>query len=187
MLPAAILALVVVVVGGHVYRWTWTGFDRNSQLWDVLHVVVLPVVLATLPLWYHTRDRWRVQWRVVFAVTALAFTCVVVGGYVGGWQWTGFQGNTLWDWLELLALPLVVAALPLWFETHIRRVAEWRWLYATLLACLAVVVVGGYRLGWTWTGFQGNTLYDWLRLLMVPFVLPAVLAWLSARRHVSTH
>jgi hypothetical protein len=27
---------------------------------------------------------------------------------VGNWKWTGFRGNTLWDWLHLLLLPLLL-------------------------------------------------------------------------------
>jgi len=42
-----------------------------------------------------------------------------------------------------------------------------------------VLVLGGYVLGWAWTGFRGNTLWDWLELLVVPFVLPVVLLQLS--------
>jgi len=43
------------------------------------------------------------------------------------------------------------------------------------------VVIGGYRLHWAWTGFEGNTFRDWLSLLIVPFLLPASLAWFAAR------
>ena len=32
----------------------------------------------------------------------------VLGGYLGRWSWTGFTGNTLWDWLHLLLLPLLL-------------------------------------------------------------------------------
>jgi hypothetical protein len=37
---------------------------------------------------------------------------------------------------------------------------------------------------WTWTGYQGNTLWDWLQLLLLPLVfptilLPALLKWIS--------
>ena len=93
----------------------------------------------------------------------------------------GFKGNTLWDWLELLALPVVVASLPLWFSTNKRFESRWRLVGMAGLVVFVVVVVGGYALGWGWTGFQGNTLWDWLRLLLVPFVLPVTLAWFSAR------
>jgi hypothetical protein len=40
-------------------------------------------------------------------------------------------------------------------------------------AVLGVLVVGGYLLGWEWNGFTGNTLWDWINLLLVPFALPA--------------
>ena len=104
----------------------------------------------------------------VIAVCAL-------GGYLGGWAWTGFRGNTLWDWLHLLVLPVVLALLPLWLRTHTRL--ELVWVVALGLAGLVfvVLVLGGYVLGWAWTGFRGNTLWDWLELLVVPFVLPVVL------------
>ena len=39
-----------------------------------------------------------------------AFAAVVLAGYVVPLAWTGFPGNTLWDWLQLVLLPLVVAA-----------------------------------------------------------------------------
>ena len=99
--------------------------------------------------------------------------------------WTGFPGNTFWDWLELLALPLVVAFLPLWFETHRRLEGRWRAALSLVLTAFVIIVVGGYRLDWTWTGFAGNTVRDWLQLLVVPFVLPATLAWFAARRGAS--
>jgi hypothetical protein len=76
---------------------------------------------------------------------------------------------------------MVVASLPLWFATHKRFEGRWRVVGLSMLVVFVAVVVGGYALGWGWTGFQGNTLWDWLRLLLVPFVLPATLAWFSAR------
>lgn len=44
-----------------------------------------------------------------------------------------------------------------------------------------MTVFGGYVLDWRWTGFHGNTLRDWLHLLLVPFVLPLGFTWLSLR------
>jgi len=49
----------------------------------------------------------------VFA--ALVFLIVVICGYLFGWKWTGlvrdtnFHRRTLWDWLELLIVPAVLA------------------------------------------------------------------------------
>ena len=47
-----------------------------------------------------------------------------------------------------------------------------------------VTVIGGYVLRWSWTGYAGNTLWDWLTLLLLPLVfptilLPALLRWIS--------
>jgi hypothetical protein len=30
------------------------------------------------------------------------------GGYAGGWGWTGYPGNTLWDWVQLLLAPIAI-------------------------------------------------------------------------------
>jgi hypothetical protein len=174
-------AFVVVLAAGYIQRWSWTGFRRDRQLWDLLHLIVLPAVLATLPLWYRTRTNWQRAWHLAFGAIAVGLSVVIVGGYSLGWSWTGFQGNTLWDWLELLALPVVVALLPLWFETHRRLEAEWRIGFSVLGAAFAVTIVGGYGLGWSWTGFQGNTLLQWVHMLFVPFILPASIAWYSTQ------
>ncbi|HUZ20689.1 MAG TPA: hypothetical protein VMU75_08990 [Acidimicrobiales bacterium] len=179
-------AFAVVLAAGYILRWHWTGFQQHRQLWDLLHLIVLPLVLATLPLWFRTRARWHVQWRFVFAAVLAAFVVLVIGGYALGWTWTGFQGNTLWDWLELLALPVVVALLPLWFETHRRLEARWRIAFALVASTFVVIVVGGYALDWTWTGFEGNTLLQWMRLLFMPFILPASIAWFSTRAELES-
>jgi hypothetical protein len=50
-----------------------------------------------------------------------------------------------------------------------------------MLIGFAVLVTAGYGFDWGWTGFPGNTLWDWLHLVLVPFVLPVALAWVSAR------
>ncbi|HEY5202468.1 MAG TPA: hypothetical protein VIJ31_16330 [Acidothermaceae bacterium] len=180
-LPALVVGFVLIVAAGYAFKWRWTGFNKDDQLWDLMHVVLLPVVLATLPLWYRTRERWMIGWRWVLGGVVVAFIVLVIGGYTLGWTWTGFPGNTFWDWLELLALPVVVAFLPLWFETHATMAREWRLVAGALLVGFVVVVIGGYRLHWAWTGFEGNTFRDWLSLLIVPFLLPASLAWFAAR------
>jgi hypothetical protein len=51
---------------------------------------------------------------------------------------------------------------------------------ACAVAAFAVAVVGGYAYDWRWTGFQGNTLFDWLKLLIAPLLLPVMLAPFAA-------
>jgi uncharacterized protein YjbI with pentapeptide repeats len=48
---------------------------------------------------------------------ALALLAVVTLLIIGGAQygWTGFGGKSLWDWLQLLIVPLVLATVGLWF------------------------------------------------------------------------
>ncbi len=58
------------------------------------------------------QSRWRPtrgQLLWVSGIAALAFVITVVCGYLFGWKWTGLPERTLWDWLSLLIVPLVLA------------------------------------------------------------------------------
>ena len=56
----------------------------------------------------------RTIWTFAGAVALGVFAILVVGGYAFGWKWTGLSGSvTLWDWLEVLALPVAIATAPL--------------------------------------------------------------------------
>ena len=85
-----------------------------------------------------------------------------------GWNWTGFQGNRLWEWINLLLLPVALAVVSISFKGYERP-----WATALALAAILLLVsaVGGYAFGWRWTGFQGNHLWDWLKLLVLPVAL----------------
>jgi hypothetical protein len=112
---------------------------------------------------------------------ALALVVMVVSLAGAGWHWTGFDQNPhLWDWLHLLILPMVLTLLPIWVRTHLSRARAWRVGLSCVARILVVLVVGGYLLGWEWTGFAGNTLWDWLDLLLVPFAIPAAVTVLNA-------
>jgi hypothetical protein len=121
--------------------------------------------------------------RTALSVGAGSVAVVVVlllGGYAFGWGWTGYRNQTgevnkLWDWLTLLLQPLTLALLPLWLRSGARRRRDWLVLGTAAAVVFLVLVVGGYRLGWSWTGFAGNTLWDWLKLFLMPFLLPLVL------------
>jgi uncharacterized membrane protein len=174
------LAFAVTIVGGEWLGWTWTGFADNNTVWDWLHLLILPAVLTAAPVWYGTRRSARVEWRLLLGAAAIAFVVLLAGGYWLGWTWTGFDGRTLWDWLELLVLPVAVTAFPIWLALRRRVHPRARRLGTALLLGFLVLVTAGYGFDWEWTGFPGNTLWDWLHLLLVPFVLPVVLAWFSA-------
>ena len=60
--------------------------------------------------------RWRptslreLLW-VVGIVVALAFAFIVLCSYLFWWKGTGFPGRTVWDWLDLLIVPAVLAVV----------------------------------------------------------------------------
>jgi hypothetical protein len=182
-LAALAIAFAVLIVGGYRLGWTWTGFEDNGTIWDWLQLLVLPVVLTLLPVWYRTRRSLRSEWRGAAAISALGALVLVVGGYAYDWHFTGFPGKTLWDWLDLLVLPFALTLLPISLESSWGRLREMRIALSAAGIALGLLVVAGYAFDWAWTGFRGNTFWDWLHLLLVPFLLPAVVTWLSARAH----
>jgi uncharacterized protein YjbI with pentapeptide repeats len=79
------------------------------------------------PRW-RTIGRWVIWSGSVLValgfVLALAFS--IYGGYGHGWKWTGivtdtpYPKRTLWDWLQLLIIPVVLAGGGLWFNRQQR-------------------------------------------------------------------
>jgi hypothetical protein len=179
------LALAIVLWGGYSHRWPWTGINGGTAtLWDWLHLLMLPLAFVVLPVWLSTETRVQHETKVFgFAVLA-TFVLLVILGYTVPWGWTGFRGNTLWDWFGLVFLPLSLVLLP-W--VHEMR-GRWRRSHRTVarggLAVFIALVAGGYLAKWTWTGFTGNTLWDWLNLLLLPLLLPTVI--LPALKPIAT-
>jgi hypothetical protein len=173
LVVVAVVALGVTLYGGYGSAdWTWTGYD-NAQLWDWLHVLLLPIAFGLVAKL--ARDEELGVWRPVIGFTALGlFAALVVAGYTIPWDWTGFVGNTVWDWLELALLPLTLAILA-GFRFDVRSVRGHHLLaIGVFVVAIAVLAVGGYTQGWDWTGFEGNTLFDWLQLIFLPVVIPLV-------------
>lgn len=170
VLAGAALVVGISEPGGR--GWGWTGFPENGDLWDWLHLLVLPFVLLLLPLWVGTHRRLRREWMLGLSTLGVAFVVIVYGGYELGWGWTGFSDNRLWDWLELLILPFTVALLPLWLGSRRRLTRAHAAGLGVVLGLFAALVVCGYAVPWEWTGFEGNTLWDWIQLVIVPFAIP---------------
>lgn len=64
---------------------------------------------------YTLRPRWK-QIRkplgviiIVSFVLILALVSVTILGYLFNWKWAGLDQKTLWDWLQLLIIPVVLA------------------------------------------------------------------------------
>ena len=108
-LLVAAVAAIIVLYGGYGQHWSWTGINgRTATLWDWLHLLLLPVSVGILPLWLSRRVRLGRRHKLFSLVLVAVLGVFVVAGYAVPWSWTGFSGNKLWDWLELVALPLAV-------------------------------------------------------------------------------
>jgi len=177
---AFIAVIAVVLVGGYGFGWKWTGLE-GKKLWDWLELLLLPGSIAVFALWFSVRGAAPRPWRIALGGIFLAVAVVAVGSYDFGWTWTGFQGNELWDWLHLWVLPLTLMLLPAWLASRGTHRRQWLAVELTVVAFFAVAVIGGYGFGWKWTGFAGNRVWDWMNLLIVPFVLPALAAWVTIR------
>jgi hypothetical protein len=171
---AAILLLAVLAWGGYGLGWRWTGLSSSVTLWDWLEVIALPVTVAVAPLLLRHRRQLSRQHRIALATALVTFGALVSTGYLVPLSWTGFTGNTLWDWLELALLPLVIATASLWAGregVHRRHPVT----SGVLLAGFAALVMCGYLVPWAWTGFRGNTAWDWIHLLLLPLLVPTLL------------
>ncbi len=180
--------LLVGIWGGYIREWQWTGFQKNGQLWDWLTLLLLPVVLGTIPLWIQTKEYVGQGRRVIYAAAVAAWTGFVIAGYLIPLKWTGFDNQTLWNWLVLLVLPAAVATAMTLFDmsargSKIRLRPYQKAIIAAFAAGWIVTMIGGYALHWKWTGYAGNTLWDWLDMLLplvFPIILlPPLLKWIS--------
>jgi hypothetical protein len=176
---AVVVAFAIVIWGGYGRHWSWTGISaKNATLWDWLNLLMLPIAVAILPLWASRRTRIGKRHKAIGLSVLAAFAVLVVAGYTIPWGWTGFVGNKLWDWLELLVLPLTVALIPVVLDLRENWSARHSLVAMTLLGAFLVVVLGGYLGDWGWTGFHGNTLWNWLHLWLLPLLIPLLIVWL---------
>jgi hypothetical protein len=168
---AALSAFAVFVWGGYVGGWAWTGLSSQVTLWDWLEGLALPITVGVLPLMLRHREHLGRSHHVAALSASLAFAALVLAGYLMPMPWTGFTGNTLWDWLTLALLPVAIATSTLWTPPP-RWTTRHLGLLTSGVVLAAVVVAGGYLVPWGWTGFADNTAWDWFKLLLLPFLLP---------------
>jgi hypothetical protein len=169
----AALTVLCLVIGGYGMGWRWTGLSRAVTLWEWLQALLLPIALGLTPVLLLQRDRLRRLHAVLILTGLVLATVLVAAGYGVPLAWTGFPGHTLWDWFELALLPLVVTAAPIWVKANrIRRMHLL--LGAAAGLAFGAFVLAGYAVPLGWTGFSDNTAWDWLKLLLLPVLLPTV-------------
>jgi uncharacterized protein YjbI with pentapeptide repeats len=69
---------------------------------------------------------WRKKYRTAILISLaiislLVLSSIIVAGYLNNWLWTGVPTKTLWDWLELLIIPIVLAISAALFSQAERR------------------------------------------------------------------
>jgi hypothetical protein len=142
------------------------------------------------------------RWWALGSAGFVLFILFAVLAYALNWQWTGFPGNTLWDWLQLLLVPLALNAATIWYSGGRRLPLGERRLFRigisfALALVVIVVVAAAYRLRWAWTGFLGQpapavssaqpkTLWDWLNMLLLPAAVAIATIQFSRRRQQTT-
>jgi hypothetical protein len=120
------VALAALAACSYALGWSWTGFGPQ-RLWDWLHLLLFPVVLVLLPEWIRAGASLPPAGRLAALAGTAGFAVVVIGGYHWNWRWTGFTGNTLRDWFDLLVAPfLLPAALKAVYARHGVRLAGGR-------------------------------------------------------------
>lgn len=126
VLLVSIVILVVLEIGTYAFNWTWTGFKDNNTLWDWLQLLLLPLALAAVPIWFMAEESqqrlWLAQMRWVLLVVVVVLAVLFIGTYAYGWRWTGFRDHgRVWDWLGLLLVPVIVAVLPIWYSIRMSK------------------------------------------------------------------
>ena len=61
------------------------------------------------------------MWAIGIAIAAIIIIVLAIGGYFLGWNWTGFKGNTFWDWMSLLITPVTIATVSILFSVQQSR------------------------------------------------------------------
>jgi len=49
---------------------------------------------------FHSYPWW--PWSSILVLAGLGLVMALIGTYTFRWTWTGFYGNTLWDWLQVV-------------------------------------------------------------------------------------
>jgi uncharacterized protein YjbI with pentapeptide repeats/fumarate reductase subunit C len=101
------------------WRVLWRGLWAVGMVVAVLTLTGLLIVDLRPEIWKGLLGLLEGR---VLTLVALGFslTAIIVLLAIGGAasSWTGFRGKTVWDFLQLLIVPLVLAVIGLWFATQ---------------------------------------------------------------------
>ena len=85
--------------------------------WSLSDVIPFPDDAdQSLPRW---RDRTRQPryWVTIAPVALIEAVLLLIlwDGYARGWAWVGISSKTLWDWLQVILVPLTLTSVGIWF------------------------------------------------------------------------
>ena len=112
-----------------------------------------------------SKTGWSALLNVVKYAAVGVFALLVVGSYMGPAKtilsWTGFCGNSLWDWLGLFLVPVVLGVVvPMYAKDHAVNpewLTPWAWSWGELLGAIGglLAIVGLVALAYLshWTLF----------------------------------
>jgi len=169
--------ITFLAYAGYVLHWSWIGLNgRSATLWQWLNLVLFPLAIVVVPIVYLRRPTLKMPAKTTLLASAVGAGLFVLASYKAPLRWTGFSGNTLWDWLKLLLPPLAVVSVACAGSLRSVLLSDHGLRLTAMAVALGIPVLGGYLLGWGWTGFAGQTLWDWLRLLLLPVAIPTVVS-----------
>jgi uncharacterized protein YjbI with pentapeptide repeats len=56
---SGIIGFIVLIFSGYWFHWSWTGF--NKTLWDWMQLLIIPVALALVAIWFNRNERINEQ------------------------------------------------------------------------------------------------------------------------------
>jgi uncharacterized protein YjbI with pentapeptide repeats len=74
----------------------------------IMFVMEMKMVLR-FRLWWKNTGKTPEAVIVTLLVVLISLLVVIILGYSFHWKWTGLSGKTLWDWLQFLIIPAVLA------------------------------------------------------------------------------
>ena len=66
----------------------------------------------------------RLLSKTIVLLALIGMFVLLFGGYLLDWGWTGFKGKTFWDFLGVLAVPIVVGLGAAWYSAQQGRVID---------------------------------------------------------------
>ncbi len=85
-------------------------FSRSKPLNKNPIVVLLFLVLLCLLLYFLFQLIGLTSiFTILGSISVISVLLVLIGGYRYKWSWTGLHQKTLWDWMQLLIIPIMIA------------------------------------------------------------------------------